>query len=158
LGLKPIQSGTTSPDAMFIMRMRNPTIASGIKRTDVAARAAASRDGVRLRVICLGLLGALAWSGLLIFTSNGFSSNFSQPNIFFGVQDSSPEITSITYLTFTSGPTFRLQGVAINQLSVSAPSLAVPSPHRRCWSARSHLGGRWLAGLVATPASADAIC
>jgi hypothetical protein len=74
----------------------------------------------------------LAFSGSTLlgtFIENGFSSDLGDnSNIFLGVRDSIPDITGITYLTFTSDPTFRLQSVAINQLSVSAPSLAVPGP------------------------------
>jgi hypothetical protein len=75
----------------------------------------------------------LAFSGSALlgtFTENGFSSDLGDnSNIFLGVQDSIADITSITYLTFTSDPTFRLHGVAINQMSVSAPPLsAVPAP------------------------------
>ena len=64
-----------------------------------------------------------------IFTENGFSGDLGDnSNIFLGVQSSIADITSITYLTFVpSDPTFRLHGVAINQVSVSAPS-AVPGP------------------------------
>jgi hypothetical protein len=75
----------------------------------------------------------LAFSGSTLlgtFTENGFSGDLGDnSNIFLGVRDSIPDITGITYLTFTSDPTFRLQSVDINQLSVSAPSLsAVPAP------------------------------
>jgi hypothetical protein len=73
------------------------------------------------------------------FTENGFSGDLGDnSNIFLGVRDSIPDITGITYLTFTSDPTFRLQSVAINQLSVSAPSLAVPGP----------IAGAGLPGLI----------
>jgi len=71
----------------------------------------------------------LAFSGSTLlgtFTENGFSGDLGDnSNIFLGVQDSIADITSITYRTFTSDPTFRSQSVAINQMSVSAP---VPTP------------------------------
>jgi hypothetical protein len=75
----------------------------------------------------------LAFSGSTLlgtFTENGFSSDLGDnSNIFLGVQDLIADITSITYLTFTSNPTFILEDVAINQMSVSAPPLsAVPVP------------------------------
>lgn len=68
----------------------------------------------------------LAFSGSTLlgaFTENGFSSDLGDnSNIFLGVQDSIADITSITYLTLTSDPTFRLQSVAINQLSITVPT------------------------------------
>jgi len=71
----------------------------------------------------------LAFSGSTLlgtFTENGFSGDLGDnSNIFLGVQDSIADITSITYRTFTSNPTFTSQSVAINQMSVSAP---VPTP------------------------------
>jgi hypothetical protein len=72
----------------------------------------------------------LAFSGSTLigtFTENGFSGDVGDnSNIFLGVQDSTADITSVTYLTFTSDPSFKLQDVAINQLSVAAP---VPEPN-----------------------------
>jgi hypothetical protein len=48
-------------------------------------------------------------------------------NIFLGVQDTAADITSIVYQNFTGGP-FVQQSVAINQLTIYAPPLAVPAP------------------------------
>jgi hypothetical protein len=64
-----------------------------------------------------------------VFTENGDATSAADnSNIFLGVQDTPADITSITYLTFSSDP-FRLQSVAINQLSVvSGPVSVVPDP------------------------------
>lgn len=53
------------------------------------------------------------------FARSGFSGDVGDnSNIFLGVQDSVADITSVTYLTFTSTPQFDLQAVAINQLTI----------------------------------------
>src|SRR4029077_17444291 len=66
----------------------------------------------------------LAFNGntlLGTFTENGFSGDVGDnSNIFLGVQDTTTDITSVTYLTFTANP-FTLQDVAINQMSLSVP-------------------------------------
>jgi hypothetical protein len=73
----------------------------------------------------------LAFSGSTLigtFTENGFSGEAGDnSNIFLGVQDSTADITSVTYLTLISQPGSGLQDVAINQMSVG--DVAVPWPH-----------------------------
>jgi hypothetical protein len=73
----------------------------------------------------------LAFSGstfLGAFTENGFSGDVGDnSNIFLGVHDTTPDITSVTYLTFTGNP-FTLQDVAINQMTIRPAAAAVPGP------------------------------
>ena len=74
-----------------------------------------------------------------IFTENGFSGDLGDnSNIFLGVKCSIADITSITYQTFTSDPISFRHGVAINQVSVSAPPSPVPGP----------IAGAGLPGLI----------
>jgi hypothetical protein len=74
----------------------------------------------------------LAFSGptlLAVFTASGFSGDLGDnSNIFLGVQDTTADITSITYLNFTSDPSFKLQSVAINQLRVVPGPPSAPGP------------------------------
>ena len=75
----------------------------------------------------------LAFNGnalLGTFTRSGFSGSAgNNSNIFLGVQDSIADITSVTYLTFTSNPEFHLQAVAINQVTIGGGSVtATPLP------------------------------
>jgi len=54
------------------------------------------------------------------FTENGFSGDVGDnSDIFLGVEDATADITSVTYLTFTSNP-FAFQQVAINQVSIES--------------------------------------
>jgi hypothetical protein len=83
----------------------------------------------------------LAFNGptlLAVFTESGFSSDLGDnSNVFLGVQDSTPDITGITYLIFNSQfDPLRLQTVAINQLSVfPGPGSVVPgAPEPSAWA------------------------
>jgi hypothetical protein len=61
------------------------------------------------------------------FTENGMAGDVGDnSNIFLGVEDATADITSVTYLTFTSNP-FTFQQVAINQVTIDAPA-ATPLP------------------------------
>jgi hypothetical protein len=65
-------------------------------------------------------------SGLLLgtFTENGFSGDVGDnSDIFLGVRDTTADITSVVYLTYTSTPQFQLQSVAINQLTVGTTAI-----------------------------------
>ena len=71
----------------------------------------------------------LAFNGNVLlgtFTKSGFSGDVgNNSNIFLGVQDSIADITSVTYLTFTSSPEYSLQAVAINQLTIGGGNVTV---------------------------------
>jgi hypothetical protein len=84
----------------------------------------------------------LAYNGSVLlgtFTENGFSGDLGDnSNIFLGVQDATADITEVVYLNFNSNPTFQLQSVAINQLTIAAPPVGVPGP----------IAGAGLPGLI----------
>jgi len=73
----------------------------------------------------------LAFSGSTLlgaFTESGVSGDLgNNSNIFLGVRDTSADITSVTYLTFTASPGFSLQDVAINQMSIGVGVTPLPS-------------------------------
>jgi hypothetical protein len=63
------------------------------------------------------------------FTENGFSGDVGDnSDIFLGVQGSIADITSVVYLTFTSNPAFKLQDVAINQVTIGTTPLPAGLP------------------------------
>ncbi len=69
----------------------------------------------------------LAFSGsvlLATFTETGFSGDVGDnSDIYLGVQDATADITSVTYLTFTSSPEFELQSANINEMTIAATPL-----------------------------------
>ena len=71
----------------------------------------------------------LAFNGSALlgtFTENGFSGSADDNSaIFLGVEDATADITSVTYLTFTSNP-FTLQDVNINQVTIEGSQTPVP--------------------------------
>jgi hypothetical protein len=72
----------------------------------------------------------LAFSGNVLlgtFTENGFTGDVADNSaIFLGVEDATADITSVTYLTFTSNP-FTLQDVNINQVTIESSQTPVPA-------------------------------
>jgi hypothetical protein len=61
------------------------------------------------------------------FTENGFSGDVGDnSDPFLGVESATADITSVTYLTFTSNP-FALQQVAINQMTIEGSQTPVPA-------------------------------
>jgi len=75
-------------------------------------------------------ISAFSGSTLLgTFTRNGFSGSVGDnSNIFLGVQDTTADITSVTYRTFMSNPDVLFQSVAINQLSIVGSDNVVATP------------------------------
>jgi hypothetical protein len=72
----------------------------------------------------------LAFNGNVLlgtFTENGFTGDVGDNSaIFLGVEDATADISSVTYLTFTSNP-FTLQDVNINQVTTESSATPIPA-------------------------------